>query len=259
MNPEVIIYDVRTYDEKFDIWKKQYFKCCPIIPWEHKNCVERWSAIFHKIPEGSFFKSALFDILSRHLAGAWGVSVYLEKLNEILPALERLISNHSFGDALDFASLFFEINTKTNRAQNDREHFLQTRNARYSRSAKKEPLIKALLNYLNTAFFKWRPLPEEGKPQYQRSKINKTTAAARVFKEHKDEIKEIFESQGCNCSDDSEYSSEFVKLFVFFVDKIKENFELRDKYGYMPEKRASRSQVSKQKSRFAALKNSKQK
>ena len=199
-------------------------------------------------------KSALYDMLSTYLAGAWGVSVYLEKLSEILPVVERLISNNSFEDALDFAALFLEITTADSRSQNNHEHFLQTRNARYVRSSKNAPLFRALWYYLITAYYKWRPAPEEGKPNRQRAVLNKTLAAKSVFNAHTEKIKEILDAQGHNHSKDSEYSSEFETIFEAFVKKIKDNPELREKFSYIPEKRAPRSQASRQRSRQSALK-----
>lgn len=255
MDNEEIICCYKSYDEIFDVWKNSYFKRCPVIPLAHRMCVERWSAIFHKVPEGSYLKPALYDILSQHLAGEWGTSLYLEKLSKILPVVERLISNNCFEDASDFAALVLEISTTVSQHRNDYEHYRQTLNARSARSSKNELLFHFLGDYLLDAYYKWRPPQEEGKPNRKRALLNKNLAAKSIFKEHTEKIKEIFEAQGYNYSTVSEYSSEFVKLFDAFIEKIKTNPKVCEVLGYVQEKRAPRSQVSKQRSRLAALKN----
>ena len=188
----------------------------------------------------------------------------LARIQKALPTFEKLYDAGLLNDTMGLLELFLEHQSqrieKEIEQEKVRKYHEQTANASKSHSKYNEKtthLLLALEIYLDEVEDEWHPrVNDDGQKIIRNAKTNKENAKKIVFKKHQTKIEEILRERQCQI----DFFKAFSNAFDTFTDWYCENTENHvTRNGYPREKRAGRSEESKEKTRRTILEKQKKK
>ncbi|MBQ7179142.1 MAG: hypothetical protein IJS08_17130 [Victivallales bacterium] len=182
----------------------------------------------------------------------------LVRIQKALPALTKLHDAGLLNDTMGLLELFLKHQSqrieKEIEQEKERKNLEQTANASKSHSKYNEKttqLLLALEIYLDEVEDEWPPKVNDGGQKIIRNaKTNKENAKKKVFKKHQTKIEEILHERNCQI----DFFKAFSNAFDIFTDWYCENtINHVTRNGCPREKRAGRSEESKEKTRRTIL------
>jgi len=242
---------IQTIDEKFAVALRNSLSN-PILSEQGRDVFLRWGKIYLSLKEEKH-KIVLYQLLGDYFASV-ECSIRFEKLQMLLPIVEKMQTAGVLDEAFEFADFLIKEKTMNLNEMDEAKARQQTANATASRRAYKnwKPIIKALWEYIVEVENKWHPVVPQDTPKAQRSASHSQKNSIKsVFKEHKEKIVAILQNLNLN---GMEPEGAFARAFIVWTETCYERMpDHKTINGYSQEKRAPRSEASKERSRQGAL------